>query len=201
MHSMILSFDEWSINESTNNRILDKLKQNEGAIITAFRSEYSYKENVRRNLELLEKLKSNNYDVTELKGTYIENFRQKNAVEVLENSYLVVNNNGYPGFLDFIKDLGKKYGQDSVMFIENFVDGWNRGYLCGTKEGGYLGLGKIRTKGRLRVAFGSTRKIHSRKSGSLVFTFVKDEKYKENMDNRRFLNKLKKALSPFKTIK
>jgi hypothetical protein len=166
---MILSFDEWSINESTNNRILDTLRKNDAAIMSASRDKYNFRENRARNIELLKKLSNRGYQITDLKGIYIENYGTDDAKKVLEDSYLIVNINKYSKFSDYIINLGEEYDQDCVMLITH---GGNRGYLYGTNGATFPGLGNTEELGRLKVA--SDGEFYSKKSGSLKFTFVRD---------------------------
>jgi len=169
---MIKSFGEWSINESSNNRILDTLRKNDAAIMSASRDKYTFKENKARNIELLRKLSNKGYQITDLKGIYIENYGTDDAKEVLEDSYLIVNISKYPKFTDYILGLGKEYDQDCVMFITH---GGNRGYLYGTNGASFPGLDNIEELGRLKIASGG--EFYSKKTGSLKFTFVKDMNY------------------------
>ena len=169
---LIQSFDRWSINESTNNRILDTLRKNDAAIMSASRNKYNYKENKVRNTELIKKLTNRGYQITDLKGIYIENYGTDDAKEVLEDSYLIVNISKYPKFSDYIIDLGKEYDQDCVMFITH---SGNRGYLYGTNGAEFPGLDNIEELGRLKIA--SDGEFYSKKSGSLKFTFVRDMDY------------------------
>jgi hypothetical protein len=140
--------------------------------MSASRKKYNYRENKARNIELIKKLSNRGYQITDLKGIYIENYGTDDAWEVLEDSYLIVNSNKYPQFFDYIVSLGKEYDQDCVMLISH---GGNRGYLYGTNGSNFPGLDKIEELGRLKIA--SSGEFYSRKSGSLKFTFVKGMNY------------------------
>jgi len=78
------------ITESSLSRLLHHMVNHDTGTITAFRSEYSYKENLQRNKLLLSKLFSLGYDVTSVKGIYVENYGTKDAVEVSENVFLLL---------------------------------------------------------------------------------------------------------------
>ena len=64
------------------------MMEHDSAVLTAFRNEYSNKENYERNRELKANLLSMDYGVTKVDGSYIENFETPQAVEVSEQSFL-----------------------------------------------------------------------------------------------------------------
>ena len=95
-----------TINESSLSRIYSHIKNHDCAIISAFRSQMvnclntpkservmSLKDNKERSRGLKSALLLLGYSVTSVKGSYIENYLQDNAVEVVEDSYFVVNTN------------------------------------------------------------------------------------------------------------
>lgn len=147
---------EEEINETSLSRIYEHMNNHDIAILTAFRNQnslckiknndpqdkvYNKQENLERNRELFNDLKSNNYSITKAKGSYVENYG--NNIEankpVTENSYLVVNIKDNPDFKNNIINLGIKYCQDSVLFKDK---GNDEAYLIGTNNSQDIGYGK-----------------------------------------------------------
>lgn len=85
------------------------------AILTAFRSEYTREENVKRNLSLAAEVKSLGYGYFYLDGYSVENEGTPNEIKVREDSIFVVGPLGtdkYKKFLSDVKTLSSKYEQD-----------------------------------------------------------------------------------------
>jgi len=59
-------------------------------------------QNKERNRELASALMLMGYDITKVKGTYIENYLQDNSVEVKEDSWFVVNTKDDSNFISTI---------------------------------------------------------------------------------------------------
>lgn len=142
--------------ESSLSRINKYIENNQCAVISAFRNKLTnclfsedderrvnIYDNKGRNKKLLSSLLVVGYDVTKVKGTYVENYMQENAVEVKEDSYFVVNSNNDPNFIKNIIKLGEIFCQDSV-FIFDFGDN----YVFGTNNSNYPGLGVKYNKGK-----------------------------------------------------
>jgi hypothetical protein len=150
MREMINKFGN-VLNESSLNRLYSHIQKYDCAIITAFRSsmvncmdeEDERKLNIRnnksRNKNLKSALISLGYGVTNVKGTYVENFLSDNQIEVKEDSYFVVNLSDDPRFIDKIKKLGEMFCQDSVMILEK---GGDNNYLFGTNKSDFPGYGE-----------------------------------------------------------
>jgi hypothetical protein len=141
--------------ESTLNRVMSHIEAHDCAILSAFRNEYSKKENYERSRVLRAHLiQGHKYQITKVKGSYIEGFvsrEQKakilemppgdertafeekvtNEQEVAEQSLFVVNANDDPDFTEVIKKLSEEFEQDSVMCIPM---GGDNIYLYGTRE-------------------------------------------------------------------
>jgi hypothetical protein len=147
------------LNESSLNRIHSFTKKYDCGIITAFRNslincvgdENDTKLNIRdnklRNKHLKSALISLGYGVTNVKGTYVENFLSDNQIEVKEDSYFVVNLPNDPMFIANIKKLGELFCQDSVMILEN---GGDNNYLFGTNKSDFPGYGESRPVGNFK---------------------------------------------------
>jgi hypothetical protein len=155
-------YSQETINESSLSRIYSHIKNHDCAIISAFRSQMvnclntpkservmSLKDNKERSRGLKSALLLLGYSVTSVKGSYIENYLQDNAVEVVEDSYFVVNTNNDSKFEKNLTTLGVLFCQDSVMFIK---DGGHDVYLKGTNNADYPGLGNTDVMGK--VVFG-----------------------------------------------
>lgn len=129
------------LNESSLSRLWKHMQDNDTGTITAYRSEeidkdgnvvktYTTKENQGRNKILLSKLRSK-YNITKVKGAYIENYGSSREKEVGESVFFVVDNQERGDLEKVLKNLGQKFNQDSIMFIPK---GTNKGTLWGTKK-------------------------------------------------------------------
>ena len=125
--------DEAKLNEAGLARIYDKMQKHATGTITAFRGEFSRRENMTKNSELKQELLRLGFSVTAIEGSYIENFGSADEVEVAEKSFFVANHNvegDDRGELErALIRMGKKFDQDSVMIVP--VGGKNA-YLVGT---------------------------------------------------------------------
>ena len=116
---------EFVLSESSLSRIYSHIETHDCAVLTAFRNDpFDFsncsdgqennqlptsspkEENMKRNKELKAALLGSKFGLTPVKGSYIENFLQDNAVEVKESSFFVVNLNNDPNFFDIIVKLG-----------------------------------------------------------------------------------------------
>jgi hypothetical protein len=104
--------------------------------------------NMLRNRDLKAALLSMRYGVTKVKGSYIEDFDTPQAIEVRENSMLVVNLEEDPNFISNITMLGKKFCQDSVLIIPK---GGQGAYLHGTNNSEFPGLDQKVEVGSLKM--------------------------------------------------
>jgi hypothetical protein len=159
------------IQESSLSRVHQHVMEHECAVITAFRGDPSDHSNCAhdapaslqgQNLKTLDVNKLNNrdlkasllklgYGVTAVDGTFVENFNTPQAVEVKEDSLLVVNLSDDADFYENIKMLGKKYCQDSVLIIPQ---GGKGVYLYGTNNSQFPGLDQEVTVGD--IVFGKS---------------------------------------------
>lgn len=129
------------LNESSLSRLWRHMQEHDTGTITAYRSEeiddddkvvktYSNKENEGRNRILLSKLRSK-YNITKVKGAYIENYGSVRAKEVGESVLFVVDNAERGNLEKVLRKLGQEFNQDSILFIPK---GTNKGILWGTKK-------------------------------------------------------------------
>lgn len=128
---------EFGLLESSLSRLWQTMQEHDTGIITAFRKEHSVKVNLERNQMLLADLRRL-FNVTSVKGSYIQDFGSPQATEVGENSYFVSDVKDFGTLEKELFRLGQKYDQDSIMFIPR---GGKKGFLLGTKEGVWPGLG------------------------------------------------------------
>ena len=129
MKEILENWNKYVLLESGLSRLYDHMMEHDSAILTAFRNEYSNKQNYKRNRELKAQLLSMDFGVTKVDGSYIENFETPQAIEVSEQSFFVSNRTSAPDFLNSIKSLGESYEQDSVLIIPR---GASDAYLVGT---------------------------------------------------------------------
>lgn len=146
------------IQESSLSRVHQHVAEHDCAIITTFRNDpsdhtkctheespASYQSDKTKKLDIN---KLNNRDlkatllklgfgVTAVDGTFVENFDTPKALEVKEDSLFVVNLSDDPSFYDKIKELGKKYCQDSVLIVPQ---GGKDVRLYGTNNSDFPGL-------------------------------------------------------------
>lgn len=109
-----------NIAESSLSRLHSKMQNGVAGAITAYRSEYSHRENQQRNRSLLAKLQSAGFSVTAIKGSYIENHGSADAKEVSEHSFFVAPHaEGTDTRLEAtLISLGREFDQDSVLVIK-----------------------------------------------------------------------------------
>ncbi len=132
MKKLIENWNKYLLNEGGLSRVWTHIQEHEGAIISAFRNEYTNKENYERSRKLKAFLFDLGYGVKKIKGSYIENFETPEAIEVVEQSLFVSNRLDNTKFKSDIAALGKQFEQDSVLFIPQ---GGKNAYLYGTREG------------------------------------------------------------------
>jgi hypothetical protein len=154
-----------TLKESSLSRVHSHIKNHDCIIISAYRSDpfdrvkctdnalstesfatepetgrpRSKKEiNRMRSAELKAILLDEGYQVTEVLGSYIENFQTPQQVEVKERSLFVVNSSEQVDFVSRLTKLGEAYCQDSVLFIPK---GGKDSFLIGTNNSSFPGLG------------------------------------------------------------
>ena len=105
------------IQESSLSRIKSKSDKSGVAAISADRAKLSRKENQARSQQLQKDIRGKfGRGPTKVKGSYLENPGSKDERKVKEKSYVM--DRGKMGKKDFkkkVKELGKKYKQDSVL--------------------------------------------------------------------------------------
>lgn len=104
--------------------------------------------NRKNTRDLKATLLSLGYGVTAVDGSYIENFKTPQAVEVQEDSFFVANLKKDSSFYENIKTLGRKFCQDSVLIIPQ---GGKGAYLYGTNKSDFPGLDDTVSVGDLKM--------------------------------------------------
>ena len=146
-----------SINESGLNRIREDVLNHDTALITSWKDKLTFcaseqnelpTNNRERNKILKALLLGENFGVTKVDGSYIENFKELNAVEVKEDSFFVVNLKGNSNFNKKIIELGTMFCQDSVLIIPK---GGKGAFLYGTNHAQFPSLGKSIPVGDLKL--------------------------------------------------
>jgi hypothetical protein len=146
------SFDK-ALQESSLSRLRAHMLNFDTGMVTAFRSEITEqveqvpapekrkltrRENMQRNRKLRAEL-TKKYNVTAVRGKYIENYGTKDAREVGEDVFFVVDAHGTGQLERDLRRLGERYQQDSILFIPR---GAESGVLIGTNHTGWPGYGK-----------------------------------------------------------
>jgi hypothetical protein len=171
-----------ALNESSLSRVWKHATEHETGTITAFRyakecgegEKYTKSENKKRNVALKAKLMALGYGVTSIAGTYIENFKSDNEIEVKEDSFLVVDLKDAGNLKKDLVKLGTMFEQDSITFSKpsgEYV-------LISTNKcpKGYPGEGRIGVEVKLgKPLFGKKGEFHSKVNGRpFVFESIKN---------------------------
>lgn len=101
------------------NRVLQHMNETECCFITAFRSDYSTKENRRRNKALYAEIKASGLSFIKANGGFVETKKDGTKQDVTEDTFCVINNQYTTE--DFIKLACKwcgEFEQESVLITE-----------------------------------------------------------------------------------
>ena len=134
-----------NIKESGLSRIYNSMLEHDTGTITAYRSTNTRSENQDRNRLLLAKLMKLGYGVTSVKGSYIENYGTKDAIEVGESSFFVVDLKDRNNLKKDLIELGTTFNQDSILFI---YKGGDKSILIGTNNAEFPGYLKEISMGK-----------------------------------------------------
>ena len=141
------------IHESSLSRIQRKVEKHTSGTISAFRNEFTRKENLGRNKEMGAYLRTKGYSVTKIVGSWEETLSNNEKKTVNEESFFVSNQKvegDDKGELESdLMKLGKKYDQDSVLIIPS---GGKNAYLVGTSNREDAFPGKYGTKMKIGSA-------------------------------------------------
>jgi len=128
-----------NFNEASLSRTYRMIQEHDAGMITAFRSAtecgtgelITNRQNLQRNRSLGAKLRSKDFGYTMVKGSYIENYGSKNAREVGEQTFLVVDIKDKGNLKRTLIQFGEEFEQDSILFIPK---GGETGLLIGTSQ-------------------------------------------------------------------
>jgi hypothetical protein len=167
MKQLMESWNKYLLKESGLSRVLQHIEAHDCAILTAFRNDPKDMSkcakgsvddndqegntralNKKRNRDLKAMLLGFDYGVTAVDGSYIENFKQPDQIEVKEDSLFVVNLNDDPDFVRNVQEMAEKFCQDSVIIIPQ---GGKAAYLYGTNESDFPGYGEKVKVGDLKM--------------------------------------------------
>ena len=152
----------------------DNSKCNPGAVDETDEEGDAAEINKRRARDLKAIFLSMDYGVTRVDGSYIENFKQSDAIEVQEDSIFIVNLNDDPDFVRNVAEMSEKFCQDSVLIIPKDED---EAHLLGTNKSEYPGYNKEESVGKL--VMGKEAEFMTRVKGR-PFTFTEGlEVYKD----------------------
>ena len=172
------------ITESSLSRIWKQTQTYDSGTISAFRSardcgkgnEFTKSENQKNSKILKARLLKLGYSVTKIDGAYIENYNTPNAIEVKEESFVVINIKNNKNFKSDLINLGSEFEQDSITFQDHKT---NEYYLISTNKckDGYPGEGKIGIEVKLgKTIFGKDGEFHSKINGRpFVFESIKNK--------------------------
>jgi hypothetical protein len=144
-------------------RLISWMTQYDCGTITAFRNKreeddpvkpgepYTRREKLQRNVQLLAELQDLRYNVTSVRGGYIENYGTPEAIPVHENTFFVVDQGGKGTLEIALRKLGEEWNQDSIMFIPK---GGIKAILWGTSK-----------KPDARPSYGEKWEMDTRKAG------------------------------------
>ncbi|MDX8383309.1 MAG: hypothetical protein R8M45_04450 [Ghiorsea sp.] len=175
------------LSESSLSRVYAHAMKHEVGTITAYRSardcntgeDYTHKDNEARNRLLASKLLKLGYNITGIKGSYIEAYKTADAKEVEESSFLVVDVKDKGSLRADLIKLGTEFEQDSITWS---APGQAAPYylISSNKcKNGYPGLGKIGIALKLgKSLFGKDGEFFSRVNGRpFVFEGITDPLY------------------------
>jgi hypothetical protein len=175
------SFEDY-IKESSLSRIKSKIDSHATGAITAFRGSFTKSQNQQRNKKLLAMIMRRGFQVTTVKGSYIEDFGTDSAKEVGETSFFVVNpQEGSDGGAlenELIK-YGKMFDQDSILSVP--FKGAAK--LIGTNGSDFPGYNKSVAVGS--AGYGKSGEFFSRVNGR-SFNFSEGEHIAPSSKNGRW---------------
>lgn len=158
-----------ALNESSLTRVWKQAQKYDTGTISAYRDAkdcnegepYTKKDKEKRSVILKSKLIKLGYGITTVKGTYIENFKTKNAIKVKEKAFLVIDIKGSGNLWRDLTKLGLEFEQDSVTYSkpsgEYVIIGTNK---C---PKGYPGFKKVIKLGK--SMFGKKGEFYSKVNG------------------------------------
>ena len=182
MKELFESWNKYLIAEGGLSRNWSHMQEHDCALISAARNSYTYKENLARGHELEAFIMEAGYGYKTERGSFIENFKTPQAIEVSEKSLFVVNSRDDPGFFDRIAELSEQFEQDSVLMIPK---GGKGAYLLGTHpDNKFPPYGETITVGDFR---GGVEGEFMTRTGGRPYVFKEElQTYKKLSRNQRW---------------
>lgn len=140
------TIDTPTLTESSISRIFSHASNRAIGIISAERSGHTPEENNKRTENLKKDLSMSGYGYVHGRGGYVEEHGTPNAQDVSgEKSFILIGPKTDDGgkFLNHIKHLGRKYGQESILHkpSDSEVASWH--YTVGANAGKVEPVGSI----------------------------------------------------------
>lgn len=156
------------LNESSLSRVWNHFTDpnRSVAILTAFRGDYTYEENVNRNKTLAADIRKEGYGFFYVDGYWIENQGTDEERHVSEDSIFVVAPASDTGFANKMHELGNQFNQDAVLVKDN------KNTRIVNKDGSEIELGNMQP-GKLGAMY--TRLRNNKKSNTFVFEAERDD--------------------------
>lgn len=141
------------LNEIGLSRLYTHIQQNRPlGTISGFRYQddngkvLTQQENQARNAQIESELRRQNYGFVKVKGAYVEKDAKGNPVEVSEDSFLVIGEQGKGDQLKAVLTiLGKRFGQDSILYR----DDQGNAQLISTRSDSFVGpIGSTQSLGK-----------------------------------------------------
>ena len=156
------------INESSLSRVWQHFNDPDKnvALLTAFRGNNTYEENVARNRALAAKIRGAGYGFFYVDGFWVENEGTPQEQKVKEDSLFVIAPSKDKNFADKIHELGNEYQQDAVLVKDS------TGIKLIYGDGQEIKLGKLNA-GALGSMY--TKLRNNKKTNTFIFTEERDE--------------------------
>jgi hypothetical protein len=107
------------------------------AILTGFRSKYTYDENMRRNRYIVATLRNAGYGIFFIDGAWLENAGTTDEISIRESCIVTVGDG--QKFKQLVIELGKRFEQDAVL-----ISGEGGNLLYDQKGNPILDVGEIK---------------------------------------------------------
>jgi len=157
-----------NIQEASLARVWQHFENPETAvgILTAFRGEYTYEQNVTRNRSLAADVRRLGYGFFYVDGYWIENQGTDQERPVKEDSVFVVGRTDDQNFSNNIHNLGNQYNQEAVIVKDS------SGTKIVFKDGASQNLGKL-APGQLGSIY--TKLRNNKHANTFIFTEERDD--------------------------
>ena len=156
------------LSESSLSRVWQHFADNRKscALLTAFRGEYDYETNTRRNHDLAAKIRNLGYGFIFVDGFWVENAGTANEIHVSEDSVFVNASADDDSFADKMHSLANEYRQDAVLVKDN------RSTRLIFSDGNTQVLGRVQP-GKMGVMY--TKLRNNKKANTFVFASERDD--------------------------